>query len=459
MLKHLKRLFAEFSPKQLTLLGIAIVTVVSFFTHFAYFNRQQTAVFDEVYFGSFAQSYFSNEYTFDIHPPLGKMIVAAFTPANDMSEEVKFKNDAYQGEQPNFFRMRLAPALAGFLLPIIVMLVALQLGFSRVAGTAVGVAVALENALIAQSRLILLDSFILLFGFLGFLFYLKFRRKHQFYWLALSGLFLGMAISIKWTALSFILLVGGSIAWDIFKQKKNRLLHFMGAVCCLVVIPLVFYISVFAVHFSLQNQSGPGDAFMSQEFQSTLLGNPNYDYLAETNMSFQQKFIELNTTMYTSNKSIINDHPYGSKWYSWPFLIRPMWYFVSPDGFSNIYLIGNPFTWWLSTLAVLALVIAMTLKKQSRNYTNVILLAGLLLCWLPFILISRVMFLYHYFPSLVFSMLILFRLVDNMKRKRAIIMALLTISLLSYLFIAPLTYGLQLSPDELYQRQILESWK
>lgn len=456
---HLERLVSSFSAKQLKIMAIALVAVVSFLTHFSFFNRQPTAVFDEVYFGSFAQSYHTKEFNFDIHPPLGKLILAVFAPANDMTKDVRFQSEPYEGKQPNYFRLRLAPSLAGFLLPVILLLVALELGLSKMASTALGLVVAFENALITQSRLILLDSFILLFGFLGLLFYLKFRKKRKYYLLALSGLFLGMTISVKWTALSFLLLVFGACAWDIYKRRKQILAESLKAIACLLIIPLIVYVSVFALHFANQTRSGPGDVFMSVNFQSTLDGNPYSTPENINNVSFNQKFLELNNTMYTSNKSIINDHPYGSKWYSWPIMSRPMWYYVSPDGFSNIYLLGNPVNWWLGSFSVAVLLILMLKKKEYRNNTNAILLIGFLLCWLPFILISRVMFLYHYFPSLVFSMIILIKLIDKLKTKEIVLTTLVIFSFVSYLYFAPLTYGLQLSPDELYQRQLFNSWK
>lgn len=41
----------------------------------------------------------------------------------------------------------------------------------------------------------------------------------------------------------------------------------------LIAIPFVIYLSFFYVHFALLTQSGPGDNFMSPDFQETLAGN------------------------------------------------------------------------------------------------------------------------------------------------------------------------------------------
>jgi hypothetical protein len=51
-------------------------------------------------------------------------------------------------------------------------------------------------------------------------------------------------------------------------------------------------------------------------FQSTLKGNPSYTLGAH--MSFFDKFTELNAEMYRANQTLTATHPYGSRWYTWP---------------------------------------------------------------------------------------------------------------------------------------------
>lgn len=46
--------------------------------------------------------------------------------------------------------------------------------------------------------------------------------------------------------------------------------HFFARVFGLIVVPVVVYISFFFVHFHLLSNSGPGDHFMTPEFQKTL---------------------------------------------------------------------------------------------------------------------------------------------------------------------------------------------
>ena len=49
--------------------------------------------------------------------------------------------------------------------------------------------------------------------------------------------------------------------------------HFSARALCLIVLPMMIYLSFFYIHFAVLIKSGPGDAFMSSSFQTELLGN------------------------------------------------------------------------------------------------------------------------------------------------------------------------------------------
>lgn len=49
--------------------------------------------------------------------------------------------------------------------------------------------------------------------------------------------------------------------------------HFAARAIGLILIPFVVYLSFFYVHFAILTKSGPGDTFMSPQFQETLAGN------------------------------------------------------------------------------------------------------------------------------------------------------------------------------------------
>ena len=67
---------------------------------------------------------------------------------------------------------------------------------------------------------------------------------------------------------------------------------------------------------------------------------------------------------------------------------------------------------------------------------------GFLLNFLPFTAIKRVMFLYHYFPALIFSILVLVYLLDKERKAGFTLFILILLAAVSFVYFAPVTYGL-----------------
>jgi dolichyl-phosphate-mannose-protein mannosyltransferase len=392
----------------------SILLASSIATHIAFLGQPAAVVFDEVHYGKFINGYLEQRYFFDIHPPLGKEILwAGAWLAGYQHASYSFENI---GDMVNATPLRAFPLMAGIILPLILYAFARSLKYSHEAAFTVGMLVVLENALLAHSRLALPDMFLLVFGFAAATLALK---NHPIP----AGLFAGMAAAVKWTGFAFI----GFIA--LAKPKQ-----------LVIILPLAaaVYIAAFVPHFTILSQPGPGDAFMSKEFQTK-------------QQNLFEKTIELNKLYYTTNRDLTFDHPYSSKWYSWPVMQRPIFYWVADD--ARVYLLGNPVIWWASSAAVLMLLFF------TRDRTALLLIAGYLGSFLPFILIGRVLFLYHYFTALCFAMLILVYLISKSKHATKIYAALLFASFLAFLYFAPLTYGLPLTPDQYEPRVWFSTWR
>jgi dolichyl-phosphate-mannose-protein mannosyltransferase len=154
---------------------IALVAL-GILVHAFYFGKPATTVFDEVHFGKFISAYFTHEYYFDIHPPLGKLILAGWGKLWHFQPGFSFANIGDMYPDKAYLALRFLPSLAGALLPLVIYLLALQLRLTPVTAFGAGILVALDNALLVQSRLILLDSFLLLFGFGAILAYATWRN-------------------------------------------------------------------------------------------------------------------------------------------------------------------------------------------------------------------------------------------------------------------------------------------
>ncbi|MBX4190146.1 phospholipid carrier-dependent glycosyltransferase, partial [Candidatus Parcubacteria bacterium] len=337
-------------------LSFFIILAVSVAAHFLFFGHPNETVFDEVHFGKFTSAYYTHQYYFDIHPPLGKLMIAGFGKIFNFEPEYSFTQIGQTFPDHKYLSLRFLPILAGAILPLVIFLLALELGFAIPGAFTAGMFVALENALLTQSRYILLDPFLLLFGFTSLFFYFRFRNqgnRSSLVWMAIFG---GLAVSIKWTGASFLGLAG--VIELIYLLRNWSARRFSKDILAFAVIPFIIYFFVFAIHFALLTKSGTGDAFMNPAFQSTLIGNGYQNQPGLKAPNILQKFVQLNTEMYHANQRLTASHPYSSKWYTWPFMIRPIYYWVgsTPASYEEkIYLIGNPLIWWASTVAVLYL--------------------------------------------------------------------------------------------------------
>lgn len=441
---------------------IIILLILSLVTRFLFFGHPNETVFDEVHFGKFISAYYTHQYYYDIHPPLGKLIIAGFASFFDFEPGFGFKDIGQKFPDKTYLALRFLPALAGSLLPLILFFVALRLGLSNRASFAVGLFIVLENALLTNSRLILLDPFLYLFGFLSLLFYLKYRKtifgptRSEYINLFLFSIFAAFATSIKWTGLTFIALPG---LFELVLIAKNREFKNIGRLVIFFAgLPCLIYFAIFTFHFSILPKSGQGDPFMNIRFQRTLKGNMHYGNQSIKPYNLIEKFIDLNKQMYLGNKRLTANHPYGSKWYTWPFMVRPVYFWVKD--ISRIYFLGNPVIWWLSTVGVFMLIIGYLTTKKERGFAPSLLTAGYGLNLLPFIGIWRIMFLYHYIIAYIFSILALAYLIDQEKDRRAkkLFILLIIFSTAAFIYFAPLSYGLPLTPSQYQNRVWLNSW-
>ncbi len=426
---------------------ILILFVFSVATHFAFYGKPNELVFDEVYFGKFASGYFTGNYYFDIHPPLGKLIISGFgymVGIRADNTDYGLIGNSFSKEISMWYR--LLPAIFATLLPLIIFLICQRLKFSNTTSFVAGSLVILENSLIAHSRIISLDSMLLFFGFtslLLYLFYIKDENKKLILWS--SALLAAAAFSIKWTGLAFPLLI---TILEIIRSRK--IFDVSRFILTYVTIGLVFYMGVFAIHFSLLTKPGEGDAFMSQDFQTR---------------SFTDKFVELNMEMYRANVRLTNTHQYSSEWYTWPLMIRSIFYWQDPEEGRYIYLLGNIFTYLLGTVSIILslwLLVARSIFKRKIDNARLLIVFGFLVNFIPFIFIGRVMFLYHYAAALIFSIIAIssnIEMISNKRIKLIVSVIIILIALGIFLYFSPFTYGLPLSEEGLADRIWFKTWR
>ncbi|KAJ3304805.1 hypothetical protein HDV03_002347 [Kappamyces sp. JEL0829] len=278
-------------------------------------------VFDEVHFGKFASYYLRGEYYFDVHPPLGKMLIAGVGYLVGYDGHFLFDNigDDYLENNVPYLALRLWCALCGAAVVPFAFLILQAVGVSVLGCTLGGLLLVFDNALTTQSRLILLDSMLMLFCTMSIYFWIRFHKaRHSPFslewwtWLCMSGVGLALVTGVKMVGLFTVATVGIATLFDLWQLLDIRRgysmayfgKHFAARALCLIVLPWILYLVPFYLHFALLPMSGPGDSFMSLEFQAELKGN------TKTQGSTQIPFGSIITLEHQGTGHYLHSHPH-----------------------------------------------------------------------------------------------------------------------------------------------------
>ena len=112
-------------------------------------------------------------------------------------------------------------------------------------------------------------------------------------------------------------------------------------------------------------------------------------------------------------------HPYSSRWWSWPLMLRPIAYWQSFPKTGDVQTVwggGNPLLWWG---ALTAITITAVQALERPNLTRWFLVTGYLSYLLIWAWIGRTLFLYHYMASVYFGYLALAILLADCFNERA----------------------------------------
>lgn len=235
----------------------------------------------------------------DVHPPLAKLLVTLSAWLGRFDGQFDFKDIGKDYLEPKvpYVVMRSFPALFGLALVPLTFLTLISLRLSLASALLGAFLVTFENALITQSRLILLDSYLVFFTALTIFFWVRFsnddaegRAFTRPWWrnLAFTGAALGAVASCKWVGLFTIATIGLGTLRQLWLLLGNLKVtprmwarHFAARTVCLIIIPTLVYMACFKVHFWILDQSGDGDGFMTPEFQHTLDGHGQPDTYAD----------------------------------------------------------------------------------------------------------------------------------------------------------------------------------
>ena len=368
--------------------------------------------FDEIYHARTAYEFLHGMPVYEwTHPPLGKLLIALGVTVFGMTP----------------FGWRAMPALFGAAMLPVLFFLARRL-FRREDYAFLAAALfAVDTMHFTQTRIATVDVFVVFFILLMYLFMLGWLRtdflraplKKALVPLGACGVSFGLGVAAKWTGLY----AGAGLAVLFFtalirqglragRDPALRSLFWKRAgvtvlFCCgffLLIPALIYFLSYFPFYrvaaAEVGGNYGLGDAL--------------------------QTLLQQQESMYYYHSTLTATHLCQSAWYQWPFTAKAVWFYSSSSPetgmVSLISSFGSPAVWWLATVGTLCLAVECAFGRMRGSVTwkdgsVFLVLVGVLANFLPWTLVTRCTFQYHFFPTVPFLLLAALMLLQHLEER------------------------------------------
>lgn len=357
---------------------------------------RNSTYFDEIYHARTAYEFLHGLTTYETtHPPLGKIIMSVGVFLFGM----------------NPFGWRFMGTLLGVLMLPVIYLLARNISQDRLTAGFASVLFAFDFMHFAQTRLATIDVFVTFFILLMYYFMYRYSRlsfydtplHKTFVPLGACGIAMGLGIACKWTGIYagiglavifFLTLYRRYREYRLALKKPsggpNGLLYskviatFRGSTIKTILFCMVFFVLVPGLIYLLSYIP-----FVGRETQlwAKMIANQEY--------------------MFRYHANLDAPHYYSSHWYEWPTMIRPIFYYsgiISDTTREGISAFGNPLVWWVG-IPAFAYMLYLVIKQKDR--IALFLCIAYLAQYLPWMFVDRCTFIYHYFPSVPFVVLMI----------------------------------------------------
>ncbi|XP_068194820.1 protein O-mannosyl-transferase 2 isoform X5 [Antennarius striatus] len=156
---------------------LMLVMGMSFSTRFYKISEPPHVCWDETHFGKMGSYYINRTFFFDVHPPLGKMLIglAGYSTGYDGTFPFSKPGDKY--EHHNYWGMRGFCAMMGSFLPVFCYLIVMELSLSHTAAFITATLLIFDTGCITISQYILLDPILMFFITAAVLSMVKFNQQ------------------------------------------------------------------------------------------------------------------------------------------------------------------------------------------------------------------------------------------------------------------------------------------
>ena len=425
--------------------------------------------FDEIYHARTGYEFLKGTVPYETsHPPLGKVFMSWCISIFGMTP----------------FGWRFAGALAGiFMLPGLYLL-GKQLTKRTWLAAISCLLMALDCMHLTQTQIATIDSFPVLFIIYAFFFMLRFIQtdlrscpfRKILPSLALSGLFMGLSIASKWIGIYAGIGLAVLYFWHcmrfVFPREnlsgeerraawKKIIILSLWCVLFFILVPLIIYLLSYIPYMAYNNRIRTFGDYVDAVWRAQI-GMLNYH----------------------STPGLGMNHPFYSPWWQWPIIGKPMYYATeqyiasSAEYHHSIFCFGNPVVWW-GALAALPAGIFFWIRRRhyriegtasrwhlyapKQEIRTRFLWISLLAQYLPWVLVPRGTYIYHYFasvPFLILSIMICLQNDDNDRKREKIGGGVLCIAaLMMFIIFLPYVTGMA-APKEWLDigKSILRIW-
>ena len=326
--------------------------------------------FDEIYFVRTAENYLKLQHPYEwTHPPLGKLIMAS--------------GIGIFGFNP--FGWRIMGVIFATLMIPLIYFIGKILFQTWIGGFTAALLLTFDFMHFTLARIATVDTYVIFFSIasqLFFLIYLKKLLSHG--WkntptrpLFFAFLFFALGFSTKWIAI-YSLAAQIAILFmirlkEVLKLKESNLSDKINVFLEYPYAKIVEFLLIAVIVYFLTY------------IPDILSGRTILDVFG------------LQGGMYNYHSTLNATHSFSSAWWSWPLILKPVWLYVSYLPLSvnsTIVLLGNPAVWWVG----FSLVILATIRgARKKSFRGAFIGAFFFVHWIPYMLISRITFLYHFY--------------------------------------------------------------